>query len=203
MGSNPTPRRCALRFAGVQPARADWLAVRALDSLARRALTAAAALPPGGLPAYERAAARELARGLARRAAAAALRSPAGCSAAELQATERVCTDLTAAADRAARAAPPAGGAPAQWDGGRGPGSETAFPFLGCLRTDGLDLRRLAGEAGRPATLRPMELTAASGPVRDLHDVVRVLRHAVHVCTLLANQAGQVRLLPPAVLWGV
>jgi hypothetical protein len=183
---------CALTFAGLSPPRADRVAVRALEAVARRALgSLTAASPPGGLPPHEHAAVRELARGLARRAVAAALRSPGGGTAAELRGTEKLCRDLAkAAADRAARAPLIEDGVPARWPA---VGGERAFPFAGCLRTDGLDLAGLAGAAGRPPILRPVELTAAGGPVRDLHGAVRVLRNAVHACTLLANQADQVR----------
>ena len=39
------------------------------------------------------------------------------------------------------------------------------FPMAGSLRTDGLNLSALAGEAGKPPILRPVELTACAGTV--------------------------------------
>ena len=44
-------------------------------------------------------------------------------------------------------------------------GAGRLFPMAGSLRTDGLDLSRLAGVAGRPPILRPVELTACDGSV--------------------------------------
>ena len=37
--------------------------------------------------------------------------------------------------------------------------------MAGSLRTDGLNLAALAGEAGKPPILRPVELTACAGTV--------------------------------------
>lgn len=44
-------------------------------------------------------------------------------------------------------------------------GKATQFPLAGSFRTDGLDLTALAGTAGRPPILRPVELTLCDGPV--------------------------------------
>lgn len=51
-------------------------------------------------------------------------------------------------------------------DGASGARPGRLFPLGGCLRMDGLDLEGLAGEAGKPPILRPVELTACDGVVR-------------------------------------
>jgi hypothetical protein len=48
----------------------------------------------------------------------------------------------------------------------QGDSGEISFPLFGSLRTDLLDLSSLAGDAGKPPIMRPIELTACDGVVR-------------------------------------
>jgi hypothetical protein len=71
-------------------------------------------------------------------------------------------------------------------------GGVALLPALGSLRRD-FDVETLVGAAGLSKILRPVDLAAATAPVKDMADAVRALRLCVNACTLLANQSGQIR----------
>jgi len=60
------------------------------------------------------------------------------------------------------------------------------------MRRD-FDVETLVGSGGLGKILRPVDLAAVTAPVATIADAVRALRLCVNACTLLANQAGQIR----------
>ena len=68
----------------------------------------------------------------------------------------------------------------------------TDWWLYGRFRKD-FDVELLAGEAVLPRILRPVELTLIPDRVTDFMGVTTTLRHAVNLCTLLANQQDQIR----------
>ena len=64
------------------------------------------------------------------------------------------------------------------------------FAHVGQLRVDCPSVECLAGDARAPPILRPVELTLVPDEVQSFADVATTLRHAVQLCTLLANQSG-------------
>ncbi len=66
------------------------------------------------------------------------------------------------------------------------------YPLFGMLcRT--LDVEPLAGGAPVPPILRPVQLSLCADRVRSHNEAATALRHAVHLCTLLGNQAELIK----------
>ena len=65
-------------------------------------------------------------------------------------------------------------------------------PWYGRLRRDS-PVDYLAGDAPRPPIMRPIELTLVPEVATGFLDVTKAMRHALHLCILLANQREYVR----------
>mmetsp|Transcript_14534 Transcript_14534/g.21938 ORF Transcript_14534/g.21938 Transcript_14534/m.21938 type:complete len:1946 (+) Transcript_14534:90-5927(+) len=66
------------------------------------------------------------------------------------------------------------------------------FPLFGRFRRDA-DVDHLAGSAVVPPIQLPVELSSVPDAITDYHSAAIALRKALHVCTLLANQAHLIR----------
>jgi hypothetical protein len=66
------------------------------------------------------------------------------------------------------------------------------WPLFGRFCKD-IDVDQLAGEAPVPPIIRPVELTLVPDKVETINDVCNAMRHAVNLCTLLANQRNLIR----------
>jgi hypothetical protein len=70
--------------------------------------------------------------------------------------------------------------------------SAVLSPNFDHLRWEG-SVEKLAGEAPVPPIMRPLDFTLVQDSVDSFNDVSCVLRHTVHLCTLLANQRAYVK----------
>ena len=66
------------------------------------------------------------------------------------------------------------------------------LPHFGRLRRD-FDVSRLSGVARVPPVVLPVQISLVKDKVESYHDLACALRHCVHVCTLLANQAHLIK----------
>ena len=71
-------------------------------------------------------------------------------------------------------------------------GDNGKFPWFGRLRLDA-DVEHLAGAVAVPPINRPIEMTLVPESVSNYPEAQKAMRHAVELCTLLANQQDIVR----------
>jgi len=191
--------RAALRLAGLTDGRAAAVAIKCRSAIAAASITALQTMPASSLPGPDGVELDLMARSLASHTAS--LSAVSSFTDTELSQVQQVARRLREQVARCSRpAAPPQLVLPTA--AAVAPGGESAFSVqagglnelanFGAFRCD-FDVETLAGVAGSGKILRPVDLAAVAAPVASLTDAVRALRTCVHACTLLANQANQIR----------
>ena len=191
--------RAALHLAGLSDGRAAAVAIKCRSAIASASSAALLTMPPSSLPGPDGVELELMSRSLASHTAS--LSAISSFTAAELSEVNQVAQRLREQVARCSRpAAPPQLSLPTA--AAIAPGSTSALTVqggdlenlanFGSFRCD-FDVEKMAGEAGAGKILRPVDLAAVATPVSSLEDAVRALRTCVNACTLLANQANQIR----------
>jgi hypothetical protein len=191
--------RAALHLAGLSDGRAAAVAIKCRSAIASASSAALLTMPPSSLPGPDGVELELMSRSLASHTAS--LSAISSFTAAELSEVNQVAQRLREQVARCSRpAAPPQLALPTA--AAIAPGSTSALTIqggdlenlakFGSFRCD-FDVEKMAGEAGAGKILRPVDLAAVATPVSSLEDAVRALRTCVNACTLLANQANQIR----------
>lgn len=193
--------RAALRMAGLCDARAAALAHKCRHALANACVSSLSAMPACSLSAPDAAHLKQIARSVA--GETAWLANVASFDSTELAEALALCDRLARQVQRCTASPAPA---PVQlatpsalaqgscWPEqlGVGGGGVSRHPGFGALRK-GLDVESLVGKGGVASILRPVNLAAVARPIESISEAATALRQCVHACTLLANQAAQIR----------